>query len=796
MTSQSREVLEFLSKFLPLANDWSEEWKRFAESVRELGESLVFPSAYPEKESFRNNVDFLLKRLLFFCRFPWLGGKCLIGRIGYTEPLSVRHGLPAIVSIPVLYAPQVETTLYTPQGSTLAYPKEKIPNILHAIRTSSGDVDSLFSLIAVRDASLPQNTILVDFPSRCQPENLFFEPLLAAAEQIKLFPSGHLSRNAEDFLRSRRPLFPIWVEPVPEKFAVRPPRKPEEPQTDWHSGGYIPFQFLCECFFAAPATWNSIQTQRLDQQEGQLTEDLILNDADQHLKELLADMRAKCRCSQEVLGEWQTRYASAAKKIEEMAAELDTNIVELSKIHPPWGIAWQHNNDWSVAENHLLDHISAGNLGALMRFTTALSEKGYPYPGIIASAKAVLGDGFPDPSIVNMANRLAHVLCILLRDRMGLSAEEAGKRHAWPLVEEAPEIADRLPDIYFTAGVAYYRDGRTDDGTDLLRKALRNGQKDAGKWLYDHAKLTNNEKTIKFLAKNLVPEACYDLAVADGRVPIRGKGLFHLYAAAARGHVAALHALASEECTKSFRKSLTEEQRKVHRLHAIGIYRRLEEMQVSLSSKELCKLGSMLNYERRYQEAFNCLSQSREAHAYCLLGRMYHYGNGVPIDGDKARMFYTQAVDGGDTKAVDLLAKLHDNERRREQSRRRPTDYSRKEETVSSSSSSSGSFCFLTTAACRVRGLPDDCDVLTAYRRFRDEILLATEEGQTLVTEYYRIAPDIVRAIDSRPDSDEIYETMWKEYLEPGYRLVLENKNISAKDLYIKLVIWLTEKIY
>lgn len=792
MASHPGEVLEFLSRFLPLGNDWSGEWKRFKESIRELEDSLVFPSAFPEKRAFRNNVDFLLKRLFFFCRFPWLGGKCLMARIGYQEPLSVRHGLPAIESIPILYAPQAETTLYSPQGGALACPMEEIPPVLEAIRASGGDVGALFSLMVVRDASLPEDTVIVDFPCRCQPENLFFKPVLAAAEQIKIFPSGDLSHSAVQYLKTERPLFPVWVERAPEKFAVRLPRKADEPREDWRSGGYIPFQFLCECFFAAPAAWNSLQRERVARQEGQLTEDLILNDADKELKKLLTGLRAKCRRSLEALDGWQARYASSVKGIGEMAAALDTRIVALSRVHPLTGLAWQHNNDWSVAENHLLDLISTKNLAALVKFATALAEKGYPYPGILASARAVLGDGFPDAAIVNMENRLAHVLCILLGDRLGLGAEAAGKKHALPLVEAAPEIADRLPELYFAAGVACCRDGEPEAGTEFLRKALKNGHEAAGKWLYDHARQTNNEKTIRFLAKNLVPEACYDLAVANGRVPTGGQNLFLLYAAAARGHVEALRALASEERGKSFRKALTEAQQKVHRLHAIGIYRRLEEMGVPLSSRELCELGSMLNYEKRYQEAFKYLSQSREAHAHCLLGRMYHYGNGVSIDADKASMFYAQAVAGGDPKARELLEKLREQERRRERSRARGGDYRRKEETVSSSSSS-GSSCFLTTATCEARGLPDDCDVLTAYRRFRDEVLLSTEEGHRLVAEYYRIAPDIVRAIDSRPDRDKIYAIMWDEYLEPGYRLVLEHKNEAAKELYIKLVHWLAE---
>lgn len=131
------------------------------------------------------------------------------------------------------------------------------------------------------------------------------------------------------------------VQRAPEKFAVRLPRKADEPREDWRSAGYIPFQFLCECFFAAPAAWNSLQRERVARQEGQLTEDLILNDADREPEKLLTGLRAKCRRSLVALDGWRARYASSVKEIGEMAAALDTRIVALSRVHPLTGMAAQ-----------------------------------------------------------------------------------------------------------------------------------------------------------------------------------------------------------------------------------------------------------------------------------------------------------------------------------------------------------------------------------------------------------------------------------------------------------------------
>lgn len=76
---------------------------------------------------------------------------------------------------------------------------------------------------------------------------------------------------------------------------------------------------------------------------------------------------------------------------------------------------------------------------------------------------------------------------------------------------------------------------------------------------------------------------------------------------------------------------------------------------------------------------------------------------------------------------------------------------------------SSGSTCFLTTACCQYRGLPDDCYELTTLRKFRDTYLKTTEAGNALVEEYYRIAPSIVEKIMASPDKAVLLEDIYTE---------------------------------
>lgn len=66
--------------------------------------------------------------------------------------------------------------------------------------------------------------------------------------------------------------------------------------------------------------------------------------------------------------------------------------------------------------------------------------------------------------------------------------------------------------------------------------------------------------------------------------------------------------------------------------------------------------------------------------------------------------------------------------------------------------------CFLSTAACQFKGLPDDCDELETLRRFRDDHLLKSEHGAAMVAHYYSVAPDIA---ESLIDPEEL-ESVWQ----------------------------------
>lgn len=791
MRSKAGDILDFLSRFLPLADQWANDWKKFNATIKELEENIIFPSACPDKKKFRLSMDFVLERLFFYCRFPWIGGKLLIARVGYPQPVAT--GLSACKNVPVLYASGIKSALYNPAGCVYPYPLKEINPLLHSIQASSGDIDAIFSLISIPDHSLPSKTIIIDFPALCSADNIFFRPALAAAEQIMLYPSGFLFKSAIRFLKTHRPDYPVWIEPIKD-MPGNIPRKSDEPKPDWRTAGYIPFRYLCESVLQPPVVWNKQRKEQYEQRARQLTEDIIMNDADPKLKQILKQTRDNLGKQLAEVTSWLEAYERHSKSLKEQASGIDDYIIRESRLNPVTEITYQHNNDWRIAEQYVLDLILEKNHKALDDFTARLAAARYPYASILDTAKAVLGFGYPDRAIFNIDNWLARVLCVLVRDKTGFGDIEVGRRFAPKIMAEEPGLASRLPEIDFVAGIALFLNGDPETGAAHLRQALKNGHTPAGKWLYDLAKQSGSQKDIKFLAKNLVPDACYDAAMANGKYPSYGWPLFMLYVAASHKHTEALRALAKIEEKKAW-QSDDDAEKSAHKNHAIGIYKFLLQNNASLTSKEFLALGSMLHQEQNYQSALEYLGKSSEAEAHYLLGRMHHYGDGTAIDYDKARTHYTIAVNLGFYKAEALLAKLEAKERRKAESASNRSSYREERECSSSSSSDSGSFCFLTTATCKIKGYTDDCHVLETYRRFRDEILLQNEEGKILVKEYYRIAPHILQKIDARADKMEIYETMWNDFLEPGYKLVLAKQNIAARDLYISLVKWLLKKL-
>lgn len=103
----------------------------------------------------------------------------------------------------------------------------------------------------------------------------------------------------------------------------------------------------------------------------------------------------------------------------------------------------------------------------------------------------------------------------------------------------------------------------------------------------------------------------------------------------------------------------------------------------------------------------------------------------------------------------------------------------------SGSHSGSGSEgCYLTSACVTARGLSDQCEELQTLRSFRDGYLSEQPGGPAEIEQYYATAPKIVEAINHLPDAMEIWNRIYEELVKPCVRMIHENRNVQAHQLY------------
>lgn len=103
--------------------------------------------------------------------------------------------------------------------------------------------------------------------------------------------------------------------------------------------------------------------------------------------------------------------------------------------------------------------------------------------------------------------------------------------------------------------------------------------------------------------------------------------------------------------------------------------------------------------------------------------------------------------------------------------------------------------CYITSAVCRVQGKADDCYELTAFRRFRDQVMLRSEKGRALVEEYYRLAPAIVTSVHLCQDEAAVYDGVYRDYLLPCLALLENGDSAGCRDTYVEMVRYM-EKTY
>jgi hypothetical protein len=104
----------------------------------------------------------------------------------------------------------------------------------------------------------------------------------------------------------------------------------------------------------------------------------------------------------------------------------------------------------------------------------------------------------------------------------------------------------------------------------------------------------------------------------------------------------------------------------------------------------------------------------------------------------------------------------------------------------SSGSGYGGVACYLTTACCRWKGLPDDCEELTILRAFRDECV-----PKSLVREYYAIQDRLEALINNKA---EFLSYIWSQVTE-CVTLIKACHRIDALNKYVAMTNYLKGRL-
>ena len=340
---------------------------------------------------------------------------------------------------------------------------------------------------------------------------------------------------------------------------------------------------------------------------------------------------------------------------------------------------------------------------------------------------------------------------------------------------KAAEQGDALAQC--NLGACYERGwGVTEDKAEAVRwyrKAAEKGygraQEDLG-FCYDYGWGVTEDKTeaVKWyrkaaeqgrdLAQNNLGD-CYDSG--EGVLEDKEEAVKWYRKAAEQGHYSAQNSLG--DCY-NYGEGVTED-----KTEAVRWYRKAAEQDHDSAQHNLgCCYEHGCGVTQDKAEAVKWYREAAEegnASAQHKLGVCYENGEGIKKDKKEAIEWYRKSAEQGNKKALEALKRLESKGK-----------------------------CFISTSVSEALGWKKDCSALNALRNLRDTYMQETPERRQEVQEYYRIAPQIVEAVNARPDPKSAWQIIAKRYVLPCVEFVEKGKAPEAHRLYRKMVHELKEE--
>ena len=102
--------------------------------------------------------------------------------------------------------------------------------------------------------------------------------------------------------------------------------------------------------------------------------------------------------------------------------------------------------------------------------------------------------------------------------------------------------------------------------------------------------------------------------------------------------------------------------------------------------------------------------------------------------------------------------------------------------------------CYITTAVCDSLNKSDDCRELSLLRDYRDNILANEEGGQELISEYYDIAPTIVKRINRSENPHAVYCSLYDDFIIKCIGNIENYEYEKCRESYTEIVTELKKK--
>ncbi|MRR49380.1 MAG: hypothetical protein EG825_00455 [Rhodocyclaceae bacterium] len=104
-----------------------------------------------------------------------------------------------------------------------------------------------------------------------------------------------------------------------------------------------------------------------------------------------------------------------------------------------------------------------------------------------------------------------------------------------------------------------------------------------------------------------------------------------------------------------------------------------------------------------------------------------------------------------------------------------------------------GGGCFLTEATMYGMGIQDPAQLeqsepLQVLRWFRDNVMARTPQGKNMIQQYYLMAPDVVEAVNRRPDAKQIYSQIYGQFIAPAVEAIKANQFPKALEIYAAMI--------